>query len=606
MSVSNAAYTVSLGHDSLLFNYYPFSDPYSTPDLEAGWAPWNDVTGGYNPEVGTDTVDLSQGRWSQRTKQDGAIVELYFKGSSLNLLGTIYQAGFDVWLDGKTVETSPGNGRLASFTDLKGTDHRMLLTAHPTSNGSLWFYGAEIGVDLPDSPIINQMTADVDYGGYWIQMNDRQLGTFHAATRAGAYVSLTLHQASAVTVYGIRSLQNGHYNVTLDGNSTTYMAKSSFPSVSVLFAALDLDPSVDHQLTLTNLDEGERLGIVSVNVTTSTPRPASNEIKPAIPLGTKIALIVAGAVALLVIVFFIVFFFLRRVRVGRRSRGKAHSTFNPFQFSTYNPSFVMVDTVTTKLPQTPLVVIGDPNVSIRSRPSGEQFKGEIERENKYDDGDDDDDDDESYQFVHYPLLASTPSLEIPDLGSEFHVSFPSEKASSRHHSRSSRRSHLVSHRSDHHTSEQSDFLHLQDSSHSTDAQSKRSKGSVRSEDRSLERQRSRVRFSTPPVPNLLTLRTLNRGRSLRLSDPRASRHTFGVGQSPTSPTESVPFTVGTSVTFEHPESTPPHSEEAMRLSGEGTRSTDNSHYPSEPPSLRDAESEGFIPAANRQWGGPST
>ncbi|KAG8826446.1 hypothetical protein FRC19_008910 [Serendipita sp. 401] len=386
MSVSNAAYTVSLGHDSLLFNYYPFSDPYSTPDLEAGWAPWNDVTGGYNPEVGTDTVDLSQGRWSQRTKQDGAIVELYFKGSSLNLLGTIYQAGFDVWLDGKTVETSPGNGRLASFTDLKGTDHRMLLTAHPTSNGSLWFYGAEIGVDLPDSPIINQMTADVDYGGYWIQMNDRQLGTFHAATRAGAHVSLTLHQASAVTVYGIRSLQNGHYNVTLDGNSTTYMAKSSFPSVSVLFAALDLDPSVDHQLTLTNLDEGDRLGIVSVNVTTSTPRPASNEIKPAIPLGTKIALIVAGAVALLVIVFFIVFFFLRRVRVGRRSRGKAHSTFNPFQFSTYNPSFVMVDTVTTKLPQTPLVVIGDPNVSIRSRPSGEQFKGEIERENKYDDG----------------------------------------------------------------------------------------------------------------------------------------------------------------------------------------------------------------------------
>lgn len=80
---------------------------------------------------------------------------------------------------------------------------------------------------------------------------------------------MNLQQTSAVVVYGLRGLEFGRYNVTLDNTTTTYIAKSSFQSQAVLFAAANLDTSVDHQLVITNIEEGEKFAISSVNVTTA-------------------------------------------------------------------------------------------------------------------------------------------------------------------------------------------------------------------------------------------------------------------------------------------------------------------------------------------------
>jgi hypothetical protein len=135
-------------------------DPYWTPDLKAGWAPWNDVTGGYDPN--NNQSDVSGGRISHRTQQDNAMVELYFNGntlfivpaftlftvvgigSSITLFGDVDQCDLDIWLDGSSSNGSPDNGRLAQFTGLDNKEHRILMTVHPFNNGSISFYGAQI------------------------------------------------------------------------------------------------------------------------------------------------------------------------------------------------------------------------------------------------------------------------------------------------------------------------------------------------------------------------------------------------------------------------------------------------------------------------------
>jgi hypothetical protein len=69
-------------------------------------------------------------------------------GSSLTLFGEVEDCGFDIWLDGSTSAGSPGDGKLAEFTGLDSNSHRILITAHPFNNGSIWFYGANLGIAL--------------------------------------------------------------------------------------------------------------------------------------------------------------------------------------------------------------------------------------------------------------------------------------------------------------------------------------------------------------------------------------------------------------------------------------------------------------------------
>lgn len=57
------------------------ADPFTSPDLLAGWAPWSDDNGPfiYNG-AGSDSPIMLPGHSTQRTSLDGAIVELYFEG----------------------------------------------------------------------------------------------------------------------------------------------------------------------------------------------------------------------------------------------------------------------------------------------------------------------------------------------------------------------------------------------------------------------------------------------------------------------------------------------------------------------------------------------
>lgn len=118
---------------------------------------------------------------------------------------------------------------------------------------------------------LGQVDVPVDYGDDWTYQpsNSTALGDYHETTKLGASINITLHQTSAVTVYGIRSLNAGRYLVSLDNAlPSTHVAKSSFESRSILYFATGLDSSTDHHLVLTNVEEGSHFAISSINATT--------------------------------------------------------------------------------------------------------------------------------------------------------------------------------------------------------------------------------------------------------------------------------------------------------------------------------------------------
>jgi hypothetical protein len=125
-------------------------------------------------------------------------------------------------------------------------------------NFSYFLFRAEIGYT----------SVNVPYNQDWSQQFDPILGAYHETNSLGVSINMTLHQASAVVVYGIRGPDYGRFNVTLDDQTAMYIAKSSFLSHSVLFAATGLDSDLDHQLAFTPIEDN--FAISSINITTTT------------------------------------------------------------------------------------------------------------------------------------------------------------------------------------------------------------------------------------------------------------------------------------------------------------------------------------------------
>jgi hypothetical protein len=263
----------------------------------------------------------------------------------------------------------------------------------------------------------------------------------------------------------------------------------------------------------------------------------------------------------------------------------------PREVSPKYPSFIMNDETVTKSRHDPVILMaGSHSYSC----DGSLYPGD----------DEGDSDDGSFQFVQRPFLGSTPSIRMPNLGPSFHVEFPSVSSVGRTSRKSSKRSTLNAEGAQEQpinrdTSDQTNFLHLQDSSASTDARSRHGHNHVSPE---RERHRSRVRFSTPPMLVQLFRHPFGWAgggqatRSNRRSHQRSMR--TSIGDEPTTPmtAESIPFTVGTSVAFEHPESTPPRSLEDAR-----EESTSDARYVEEGLTTGATDTDGFIPHSARPW-----
>ncbi|KIM30497.1 hypothetical protein M408DRAFT_21997 [Serendipita vermifera MAFF 305830] len=446
-------------------------------------------------------------------------------------------------------------------------------------------------------------TADVavDYGADWTYQpstaNNTALGDYHETTKLGASINITLHQTSAVTVYGIRSLDAGRYIVSLDNSlPTTHIAKASFESRSVLYFASGLDPKIDHHLVLTNVDEGAHFAISSINTTTvDAPKPENGPASFSVPKGTLIALITAVVAAVIIIILIGICILLRRRRIkaARQARLRRLSVVSR-EYSSKPPSFMMNDEAVTKSRHDPVILV--------THSHGHSYDGSLHsREERYFEGDEDEEDG-SFQFVRRPLL-STPSLKIPHLGEGFHVDFPSFSSAHSHSRQSSQDStvdaeHQKPNNRD--TSDQTNFLHLNESSGSTDAHSY------------AEKHRSRVRFSTPPLFAQLFKHPFAAaggqakhpfaaagGQTSRANSrtyQRSSRSTLPNEPNTPMTGDSFPFTVGTSVAFEHPRSTPPRSLEEAR-----EESTSEARDVEEGLVTGGTDTDGFIPHSARPW-----
>jgi hypothetical protein len=81
---------------------------------------------------------------------------------------------------------------------------------------------------------------------------------------------------TAFSLEGFLSPESGHYSVTLDGETSTLTAQSSFLQSDILFYyAMGLNASAEHVVTISN-DEGKLLALKvgGIQVTTEQDNPA--------------------------------------------------------------------------------------------------------------------------------------------------------------------------------------------------------------------------------------------------------------------------------------------------------------------------------------------
>jgi hypothetical protein len=307
-----------------------------------------------------------------------------------------------------------------------------------------------------------------------------------------------------------------------------------------------------------------------------------------VPRGTAIALITAVVAAFIILVLLFAYIIVRRRnRAARRLAHRQQFAVVPREVSLKYPSFTMTDDAVTKSRHDTVIPVTESH--------NHSYDGSL-----YTGDDEGDEDDGSFEFVQRPLLAPTPSIRMPNLGPSFHVDFPSLPSSKPNSRKSSKRSTLRAEQTEEQqqpinrdTSDQTNFLHLHDSSGSTDGHSPH--------EGRRDKHQSRVRFSTPPMLAQLFKHPFawaggQGSRSSRRSYQRSMR--TSIGDEPTTPmtADSIPFTVGTSVAFEHPESTPPRSLEGTR----GERTSDSRDI-EEGLATGPTDTNGFIPHSARPW-----
>lgn len=131
----------------------------------------------------------------------------------------------------------------------------------------------------------------VAYKGRWSSQENTTAGSFfHVTSQLGDSAQLTFNGKSylpvaspyvaahasrvgtAISVFGLRDPTAGHYNVTLDGNTTQFDAQSAWKEDAVLFYMTGLDPEHTHSLTITNAED-HMLAVGHINTTSVSGVP---------------------------------------------------------------------------------------------------------------------------------------------------------------------------------------------------------------------------------------------------------------------------------------------------------------------------------------------
>lgn len=248
-------------------SYLPSGDTLGRPDLTAGWNPF--FTGsGFAASQGV----RGNGTSLHVTQRDGAQLSITWRGTNIQLQGNTTDADYTVELDGETLEITRADlarNVLATIQDLPNALHTISITARipqdQTPQSSMVRFDQAIVASKPPN-----ITATAPNNVYSLRSLDAGSVAFHGRWSFTDEGGVPRHQSDTTgdrvmarfkgtgfQIRGITSPKAGRFSVTLNNETVTLSAKSSFTSPdSLLYYATVLEPNVTHTVTITNEGEG--------------------------------------------------------------------------------------------------------------------------------------------------------------------------------------------------------------------------------------------------------------------------------------------------------------------------------------------------------------
>ncbi|KAF9022039.1 hypothetical protein BDZ89DRAFT_1163416 [Hymenopellis radicata] len=330
---------------SPMITYFPFGDTFSTANLSAGWNPYFDGSGFLSApgETGSGTSQHISAR-------DGASLVIQWHGTGIELYGNATDASYSISIDNSSStsdlsKSDSTNNVLSIVNNLSNSDHTLTLTAHTTSTDStqsfVAFDRALITSTTPNSTAFNNsdftlqtiMDSGIKFDGQWTFNNG--LGNAFRESNTTGDAAHVAFLGTSFLVMGTTSPDGGNYSVTLDNTQIFLSARSSFTNnETLLFYSSGLDPTVVHNLSISNVDGSHLIlpvggfrafATMNPNPTASATSSGSDGSSP-YPAGTIAALVLAGVLVLVLLAWLLFYLLVYRPRMrGRRHNGHGHS-----------------------------------------------------------------------------------------------------------------------------------------------------------------------------------------------------------------------------------------------------------------------------------------
>jgi len=241
---------------SPLFNYEPFGDG----NYKNGWAVWYDQTG-FNPGCGQQGGSTAY----RLTAAAGSWFGFKFRGTALDLYGAVGAgAAFSVLLDSQPRTTNRSSQNFFHIDGLDQDEHYVNVTVAGASPTDLFkFQRAVITSQVAQQPQLTTIRSTsnlVNLSGNWSTVSiSAEAQPYMKTSTQNSGMSLNFTGANAISVTSPINCGHGHYAVDIDGSrqGTYYAGTQWLLPDTLLFFTDNLDPTVHHTITVTDIDPND-------------------------------------------------------------------------------------------------------------------------------------------------------------------------------------------------------------------------------------------------------------------------------------------------------------------------------------------------------------
>ncbi|CAK5262826.1 unnamed protein product [Mycena citricolor] len=278
--------TIMVTDQSPEWTFFPSSEGSSNTTWQSAWTGTPDSA--YDPRHKANNIP--SGSSSHVTTFSGASAQIEFVGTRVSVFGQGTAGAYTTTLDdGAPVAGAPSGSVLATYKDLDAhAKHTLLLKANGTQPLALSYASIDLWPDVGPASVVNTTQVAVSIqgdgsaqtnsfystsgSGFSNQHNQDQGGYTRLDTNAaGASISFTCTNSSAVFIYGTTNYNHGNLSVEINpavGSSSGPRVLSGtskwFVLDNLIYWESGLDPSTSYRVTLTNLNDGNYSDIHSV------------------------------------------------------------------------------------------------------------------------------------------------------------------------------------------------------------------------------------------------------------------------------------------------------------------------------------------------------